>query len=295
MDNKLIKVKLKGNESFNFREGWLRKGVRCISEYPELFSRDDVMEILGVGSKMVKSIRYWLRATKLCGENNRIVGLTSFGEIINEYDPYFDDISTLFFIHFKIVSNENDCMMWHIFFNEYSADEFSKEDMESACKIYLEKKMAEGTSFSESSMKDDCSSILKMYLPSKQSDDPEESLACPLSELGLLVRSTENKNLLVKTSPKKGKLDKLVVLYVITENLEKDKNSISIDDLQYASNNIGKVFNLNRAKINDYLDQLRAAGYITINRTAGLDMVYLKERIDSEKIMEKYYKSIQEK
>ena len=62
---KLTKVKLKGNESFNIREGWLRKGIRCVQDCPTLFSRDDAMEILGVGSKMVKSIRYWLRATGL--------------------------------------------------------------------------------------------------------------------------------------------------------------------------------------------------------------------------------------
>lgn len=58
MSNKLLKVKLKGNESFNFREGWLRKGMRCVEQYPDIFSRDDVMERLGVGSKMVKSIKF---------------------------------------------------------------------------------------------------------------------------------------------------------------------------------------------------------------------------------------------
>ena len=68
MQNKIKKVRLKGNESFNFREGWLRKGIRCISRYPNLFSRDDVMEQLGVGSKMVKSIKYWLLATNICTE-----------------------------------------------------------------------------------------------------------------------------------------------------------------------------------------------------------------------------------
>lgn len=62
---KLTKVKLKGNESFNIREGWLRKGMRCVREDKTLFSKDDAMETLGVGSKMVKSIRYWLRATGL--------------------------------------------------------------------------------------------------------------------------------------------------------------------------------------------------------------------------------------
>ena len=66
MTTRIKKVKLKGNESFNFREGWLRKGMRCVKEDESLFSKDNVMEQLGVGSKMVKYIRYWLQATGLC-------------------------------------------------------------------------------------------------------------------------------------------------------------------------------------------------------------------------------------
>ena len=298
-ESKLKKVRLKGNESFNFREGWLRKGVRCAEEHPDLFSMDDVMERLGVGSKMVKSIKFWLQATGLCKEkiekNSHNLYLTDdFGKIINTYDKYFDDISTLFFIHYKIVSNDNFCMVWNIFFNEYSGRDFSKEDMISACKEYLNMKMEEGITFSDSLFEDDCSSVLKMYLKTQSTEDPEDSLACPLNELGLLQKSTEKKNAYIKTSPSKYDLDMMVVLYVILDNMTKDKKSVSIDDLLSSPNNIGRVFNLDRAKINEYLDQLRAAGYITINRTAGLDMVYYDKKMSSADVMETYYKNVQE-
>ena len=46
MTTRIKKVKLKGNESFNFREGWLRKGMRCVEADETLFSRDDVMALL---------------------------------------------------------------------------------------------------------------------------------------------------------------------------------------------------------------------------------------------------------
>ena len=112
MNEKLKKVKLKGNESFNFREGWLRKGMRCVAENEDLFSQDDVMERLGVGSKMVKSIRFWLQATHLTEEQYTNSGRSrsqfiteDFGDIIAEYDPYFDDLFTLFLVHYHIVSN----------------------------------------------------------------------------------------------------------------------------------------------------------------------------------------------
>lgn len=299
MSDKFSKVRLKGNESFNFREGWLRKGMRCVEQYPDVFSRDDVMERLGVGSKMVKSIKFWLMATGLCEEkiekNTHKFFLTKdFGQIINEFDKYFDDITTLFFIHYKLVTNENYCIVWNLFFNEYSGEHFLKEDMIATCAEYLNMKMQENATYSVSLLEDDCSSVLRMYLPSQNKDDPEESLSCPLSELGLLQKSSERKNAFVKTNPVKGVLDLLVILYVMLDNLSEDKKAVSIEDLLNAPNNIGRVFNLNRIQINEYIDQLRAAGYITINRTAGLDMVYFEKLMTPEEVMRKYYSSVQE-
>jgi len=300
MTTRLKKVKLKGNESFNFREGWLRKGMRCVEGDESLFSRDNVMEQLGVGSKMVKSIRYWLQATGLCEEQYRNSGRSraqvitaNFGGVIHEKDPYFDDIFTLFLLHYHIVANETLCMPWYIFFNEYEGQDFTKENMISVCKELLVKKMEEGCSFSEKSFEDDCSSIIRMYMNSGNVEDPEESLACPLATLGLLQRSQRNKNAYSKSMPSRESLDKLAVLYVITCNLSEDKNSVSIDDLLNAPNNIGKVFNLSRVAINNYLDQLRIAGYLTINRTAGLDMVYVESPMKPQDIMTEYYTKAQ--
>ena len=301
MTSKLKKVRLKGNESFNFREGWLRKGMRCVEACPELFSQSDVMERLGVGSKMVKSIRFWLQATSLCKERPGSAGrghfqmLTEdFGRVVQEWDPYFDDPFTLFLLHYHIVSNASFCMMWNIFFNEYEGQDFTREDMTESCKTLLSKKMEEGFSFSEKSLADDCSSILRMYInPDSAAAHPEDSLACPLSELGLLQKSARVKNAYIKAAPPRNLLDKSAVLYVIIKNLREDKPSVSIDDLLNAPNHAGRVFNLNRVAINEYLDQLRIAGYLSINRTAGLDMVYVTSGIRPEEIMVDYYKKIQ--
>lgn len=300
MTAKIKKVKLKGNESFNFREGWLRKGMRCVEEEETLFSQDDVMERLGVGSKMVKSIRYWLQATGLCDEQYRKGGRAKaqvitpdFGAVIKDNDPYFDDVFTLFLLHFHVVSNETMCMPWYIFFNEYDGQDFTKENMVSVCREFLAKKMDEGCTFSEKSFEDDCYSIIRMYIDGGNVEDPEESLACPFVNLKLLKKSPRNKNAYAKAMPSRDLLDKMAVLYVITCNLSEEKNSVSIDDLLKAPNNIGRVFNLNRVAINDYLDRLRIAGYLTINRTAGLDMVYVEKMMKPQDIMDEYYKKAQ--
>ena len=292
---KLTKVKLKGNESFNIREGWLRKGMRCVQEYPTLFSRDDAMEILGVGSKMVKSIRYWLRATGLT-EESTLVGrareqrLTdNFGDIVNYHDPYFDDVFTLFLLHYNIVKDsEGLSVVWNIFFNNYYGQDFTKENMVEKCKEELNKRLAEEVAFSDSLFADECASILRMYNATDVVEDPEESLGCPMVELGLIRKSANNKGTYVKTPPARELLDKLAVFYVILDNMG-DKDSVSFDSLINDPNNVGKVFNLDRVLINEYLDQLRASGYITLNRTAGLDMVYVNTERTPQGIMREYY------
>lgn len=293
---KLTKVKLKGNESFNIREGWLRKGMRCIVETPTLFSRDDAMEILGVGSKMVKSIRYWLRATGLteerapAGRAREQILTKQFGEVIDQYDRYFDDVFTLFLLHYNIVKNaEGLSVAWNIFFNNYDGQNFTKDNMIEKCKEELNKCLAEGATFSESLFADDCASILKMYNNTDVAEDPEESLSCPLIELGLIRKSANKNGTYVKTAPARELLDKMAVLYVILDNLDEGKESVSIESLINDTNNIGKVFNLDRVLINEYLDQLRVSGYITLNRTAGLDMVYVKDNRTPEGVMREYY------
>lgn len=293
---KLTKVKLKGNESFNIREGWLRKGIRCVQDYPTLFSRDDAMEILGVGSKMVKSIRYWLRATGLTEERAPVgrareqILTERFGEVIDQYDRYFDDVFTLFLLHYNIVKNaEGLSVAWDIFFNNYDGQDFTKENMIEKCKEELNKRLAEGTTFSESLFADDCASILRMYNTTDVAEDPEESLSCPLIELGLIRKSANKNGTYVKTPPARDLLDKMAVLYVILDNIEEGKESISIESLINDANNIGKVFNLDRVLVNEYLDQLRVSGYITLNRTAGLDMVYVNDNRTPEGVMREYY------
>ena len=47
-----LKYKIKGNESFSIREGWLAKGLFALEENKYVFSEKTAMDKLGVGSKM---------------------------------------------------------------------------------------------------------------------------------------------------------------------------------------------------------------------------------------------------
>lgn len=292
---KLKKFKLKGNESFNIREGWLRKGLKELKKNPALFSTDDAMLDLGVGSKMVKAIKYWLLATGLVEEkyakNKREYFATEdCGEIISEYDPYFEDIFTLYVLHSNIVRNKELCIVWHLFFNNFEAQDFTREDVYQVLKHELDKAIEQGVTYSDSLLKDDCYSLIRMYVKDmKETADPEEDLGSPFEALGFISPNELKSGRYLKTTPRYGKIDKLAILYVMRKNMKEGKDSVSITELLKEPNNIGKTFNLGRAVINEYLDELRLSGFITINRTAGLDMVYFAKDITPGEILKRYY------
>ena len=80
------------------------------------------------------------------------------------------------------------------------------------------------------------------------------------------------------------------MLYSLIKFFEKKEvDSIGIDELLNSPMSPGRILNLKRMALNEYLDHLEGQGYLTVNRTAGLDMVYLKKNIPLNEIVEKYY------
>ncbi|NFH70741.1 DUF4007 family protein [Clostridium botulinum] len=291
-------IKLRGHESFYIREGWLRKGVNAIKDDSYLLSNlHEAIDTIGVGSAMVKSIRYWLQAVGICEETRgekrkRQQKLTeNFGEDIFQYDPYFEDLGTLYLLHYKLVTNKELATSWYLFFNEFKPIETTKMHMEEIMKqliLNIDPEMK----ISDKSLNDDCNCIIKTYYAEKNDlKNPEDNMICPFTDLGLLkkVSARGKEDIILKISPNRKKLDKLIVLFVILENLNKGK-STTIRNLIEDNNNIGKVFNLNKNLVNYYVDELEEAKFINVTRTAGLNTIYPTDKATD--ILHKYYSQL---
>ncbi|NFH80186.1 DUF4007 family protein [Clostridium botulinum] len=300
MEDNIIKFRLKAYESFYIREGWLAKGIRNVNKDCQVFIRKDATDILGIGVNMVKSLRYWLQACGLTKEvkvkgNKREQFLTQeLGQIIFENDPYFEDIFSLWLVHYMLVSNMENCTSWYLFFNEIKSNEFTKEELRNEI-MYALNRFTNNTTFAESSLFDDCECIIKTYINDKKGNkNPEDNISCPLSELGLLSKATlsHGKEVIKKIKPSMDKLDKLIILYIILDNLN-GAESISIENILTDKCNAGRVLNLDRNLLNEYLDLLKNAGYIEINRTAGLNQVYPK-KCSKQVLLKEYYEQLME-
>lgn len=264
--------RLKGHESFTLREGWLTKGLNAVHDNPRVFSENSGADALGVGTNMAKAIRYWLRTAELTCEHQRDgVTLTELGNLIFKNDPYFEDIFSLWVIHANICRNFRLATSWNIFFNNIDVTSFKRDELISMMTENIIN-ITGDTNPPERSISDDCAAILQMYTENGDtSSDPEEKRTSPFAVLGFLNKI--DNNTFEMQHPAMNSIEPSLILYVFADKLRED-GVLSIDEIVSGANMPGKVFNLNRVSINEYLDQLQNKGYIRVNRTAGLDVVY---------------------
>ena len=279
-----IKLKLKRHESFSIREGWLAKGIKNVKEYGNVFALQNATDILGIGTNMVKSLKYWMTATKLIEEKNREIMLSDFGSIINEYDPYLEDIFSWWLIHINMITNIDDAYSYNLFFNKCNIKTFTKRELYEKLYALLTN---EKLTFNENILQDEVNMIIKTYTIDEKIDNPENNFICPLSELNLLKKV--DRDTYEKNRPEIRNLPFWVVYYIICLLLD-DRDNISIDELLKEENSPAKLLNMDKNLINEYLDEMKKNDLIIINRTAGLNMVYLKKKLSLNEIAEEYFK-----
>lgn len=280
-------VRFRGHESFIIREGWLDKGLWEVSQNPKLFFNNYGADELGVGPNMAKAIRYWMRCGGLLDETKKTeITLSSLGELLLKKDTYFEDLISLWIVHCNIVRNDTQATAWEIFFNTFDYEEFTREEMEKEL-FTLAIRKANGKKFAEKSLQDDCDAILRMYCKKEVAvTNPEEKNVSPFGVLGLLKCSN---GVYSKAQPDLNRIPPEVVLYLMCDCVGIGKG-MNIDELLRIEKGPGKVLNLKRTGLVELLEKLEAAGKITMNRTAGLDMVYLKDTLDKQKVIEECYK-----
>ena len=285
MAEKKIKIRLQGHEKFSIREGWINKALAVLPNNPDAFTRKDATDLFGIGSNMVKSLRYWMRAFGLTNFSG--TELSEFGKLVSKYDPYLEMVFTLWIMHSNIVKNVEEATTWYMYFNRCDAEDLEKTEVESVL-LRETKKYVLGATFSEKSLSNDVDVLLNMYSRNKDKLDPEDKNISPFSQLALIKKIDGR---YVKCNPSKKNFPETVVLYELALRMV-EKDGVSIEEILFGDNGLAKLFNLSNIMSNDYLDRLDAAGFIRVDRTAGLDMIYPVKELIALDIIEEYYKKI---
>ena len=278
MEKTKVKYRLQGHEKFPLREGWINKGLMEVDSDEMIFLSKEAPDEFGIGNNMVKSLRYWMRALGLF-ESDTARGsiLSQEGRMILNHDPYLEDIFSLWVMHSYIAT-------WYLYFNHCDAEILSKDQIEHILSRELIKYVG-NDDFSDKSLKNDIDVLLNMYSKDKGLIDPEEKNVSPFSQLGL-IKKVENQY--VKTSPDLRNISEWVVLYELSQLME-GKDSISIEQVSNGEFSLSAIYHLGSVTINSFLDKLDALGYIRVDRTAGLDMIYRLNEFSKESVIEDYF------
>lgn len=265
-------IKLKKNESFYIREGWMEKAINTIAEEDKnIFFKNDGVAKLGIGSNMVKALKYWLGAAGIIeGKNN---SLSKLGKCLKEYDPYLENDFSWFLIHYMLVRNEKECPVFYTVFNS-NLKSFTKDDLD---EYLMNQFLLEDPDVSRKSVEADAGVFIRSYVTEEPITNPEDNYACPLSSLKLLKK---NKDTYTKLTPQYSDLSYLLVFYALQDIY--GEKAFNIESSMEVKNSPVKLFNLDKYLYLKYLDDMQKNGLVSVNKTAGLNAVYFEKKPGDE-------------
>ena len=297
--DKRMEMRFRAHETFSIRKGWLSKGMENIVAKPNLFvdKNENPMDVLGIGSNMVKALRFWLQAVGLTKEpksGKRKQTLTHLGELVYENDKYIEETGTLYILQYQLACQKKEATSWYFFFNEFTLSEFTRDDFVQELQKYI-LMSDENIKVAIRSLNDDFSCIVNTYLPSlkfnRDKVSPENNIDCPFSELGLLDIVNKKKKLYKKSVPSPDSIDPWIAYAVIMDRSE-NRKEINLNELLNKPCNIGKVFNLDAITMLEILHEIENIDLIKIIRTAGLDVIYINKPMDFYECVNQYYKNL---
>lgn len=230
------------HETFTIRSGWLGKGLRCLLS-EDAFGVDTVTaDRLGLGSRMVRSLAYWLEAAGLAdavmaGRSRRLV-TSELGRNVEKDDPYFEYAGTWWFVHLAIASRHGTSYAW--FFNDYIERSFERSSCVEAFLRHL-KQHAARTPTVQTAQRD-IANVLATYAHDPSvAPDPEDGTTCPLIELRLLAYHRDTRRF-EKVRP----VDPVPIeAFLSAASLcGKGDETVSIADLASRRNGPGRLLNL---------------------------------------------------
>jgi hypothetical protein len=176
------------HETFAIRHGWLGKGIARI-ECSGGFQTDlGTADALGLGSKMIKSLSYWLEASGLACAGlqgrSRQLSISPMGAMIARRDPYFEFPASWWSVHASLATREGSVFGW--FFNDFQERRFDRLGCIDAFHKYLRERASKQPSLE--AVQRDVACLLASYADELgKLQDPEDATVCPLTELGLLT------------------------------------------------------------------------------------------------------------
>ncbi len=299
LGNSKYKAKFSGHDTFPFRYAWLTKLVNYLEDGKQNIIKEsdkkrlETISDFGVGLNMVKSIKHWSIATKVC---NKDFELTNFGKLLfskkNSFDPYLEKKETLWLLHWAIASNET-LTTWYYAFNYHQSIVINKETLLND--LLNIGKFSKWKGLSPNTIKRDIDCFIRTYtFSSKKGEITEDSIECPLAELGLISSTYTKGEYELQKGPKLTLSDKIFE-YALNDYWSKQSNNIiTFEKLMYDYGSPGKVFLLDEKSMEHYLERLENDGknFVFNKGAGGLRQITKINKISESQLLKNCYMKV---
>lgn len=276
-----------GHETFHCRQFWLKKGYDFLKE-ERSFTAEDAVAHLGVGKNMVTAIRFWMRAFEMADENNNLSDLARRLLDDKGWDPFLEDIGSLWLLHYQLVKTGHASIARMIF------KDLRDRTPEFNAKTYADFVLSEKGKVKETTLEKDFGVFLRNY-HGKESGEIDD-LSGLLADLELVsmakveaeedAKRKERKVYYIERK-KRPSLPLPILLYAILDAFP-DGRSFNLNTLM---DPIGKTFALDKDGLYELLSELRTLDKsITVSREASVvELQFTKTRPDRWAILNNYY------
>ena len=286
LGNNKYKPKFSGHDTFPFRYAWLTKLVHYLEDGNKKkikeFEQNKLKTIsdFGVGLNMVKSIRHWSIATRICDKD---FNLTDFGKMIfsktKSFDPYLERSETLWLLHWMLASDPM-LTTWYYIFNYHPSIIINKEKL--ANELVSIGKFSKWRGMSTNTLKRDVDCFVRSYVAPNSSSvyTAEDVLECPLTELNL-IRKVYGNALNAKRDFQDSIPNELFLRAI--DNLRKFEgitaNTITVETLLNSPYSPGTNFLLSREALTEKLENISeiSENSIELDQSSGLAQIIIKD------------------
>jgi len=220
---------------------------------------------------MVRAIRFWTQVVGL-GEPGKdgTFNITDFGKAVfgeNGFDPFLEDIRTLWLIHWRFSTNVAEPLFaWDYLLNRWQHPEITRT---AVIRVFQQEADRLGRRLSRVTLEQHFDTFLHTYVPtrSRKGDIQEDNLDCPLVELELIRKVGERRfDNVGRREPiyafrreSKKEITPELFVYCVDDFWRQRRGTeqtLNFRDLSVAHGSPGQVFKLPESEIRERLDAL---------------------------------------
>jgi len=275
-----------GHETFPLRQMWLKKvfNQKTLENTVDksVFSDESAISRFGVGKNMVASIRHWAIACRVLDDpkdTRTPFSITHFGNTIfadDGLDPFSEDPSTAWFVHWCLAGEAHRATTWFWLFNRITTPTFSKSDLISPITQFAHYKKIK---LSASTLIRDIETCIRSYIPNTNTGSIEDFSEPMLGELALLEEVSKGV-FSFRRGPKITLSNGIFAFALIRywQRVAPMESTLSFETIAYGDGSPGRVFKMDEDSVAERLFSLSKItdGGIIWDDTAGLRQVIRK-------------------